>query len=167
MRDSLGEALAAAVDEMEDLVVLTADVGGPTRASMARRSGRYIDVGISEQELVSAAAGLAAAGGLRPVAVAFAMFLMRAWEQARNTVARMNLNVKLVGTHAGFSDISDGSSHQSLEDIALMRVLPNFSVVVPADAAEVKRSLPEALRHEGGPLYYRVGGRDYSPLHNR
>ncbi|GGP18892.1 hypothetical protein GCM10007981_00370 [Thermocladium modestius] len=160
MRDSLGEALAAAVDEMEDLVVLTADVGGPTRASMARRSGRYIDVGISEQELVSAAAGLAAAG-LRPVAVAFAMFLMRAWEQARNTVARMNLNVKLVGTHAGFSDISDGSSHQSLEDIALMRVLPNFSVVVPADAAEVKRSLPEALRHEG-PLYYRVG-RDYSP----
>ncbi|MFP3044485.1 MAG: transketolase C-terminal domain-containing protein [Thermocladium sp.] len=162
MRDSLGKSLVRAMDELSDLVVLTADVGGPTRASMVAKNhgSRYIDVGISEQELVSVAAGLAGAG-MRPAAVAFAMFLMRAWEQARNTVARMNLNVKLIGTHAGYSDISDGSSHQVLEDIALMRVLPNFSIVVPADAADVERSLPAALRHDG-PLYYRVG-RDYSP----
>jgi transketolase len=110
---------------------------------------------------VNFAAGLAAAGA-RPVVCAFSMFLMRAWEQIRNTVGRMNLNVKIVGTHAGFSDYSDGSSHQSLEDIALMRTLHNMSVVVPADVKDVLRSLPAIVKNVKGPVYYRVG-RDYTP----
>ncbi|MEM1873401.1 MAG: transketolase C-terminal domain-containing protein [Acidilobaceae archaeon] len=163
MREALGRALADLGEIDGDVVVVTADVGEATRAVrfFERYPERYFNVGISEQHAVSFAAGLAALG-MKPVVVAFAMFLMRAWEQIRNTVVRMNLGVKLVGTHAGFSDSTDGSSHQALEDIALMRVLPGMTVVVPADACQVSRSLPKVVESVKGPAYYRVG-RDYSP----
>ncbi len=162
MRNAFGEKLVELGEQIPELVVVTADVGKATRAAWfgERFPERYVNVGISEQDLVGFAAGLAAAG-LKPVAVAFASFLMRAWEQVRNTVIRANLDVKLVGTHAGFSDPGDGSSHQALEDIALMRTLPRMTVVVPADAWEVERILPRFVEHRG-PAYMRIG-RDYSP----
>ena len=163
VRDAVGMVLSELGSELDDLVVVTADVGRATRAYMFSRRypSRYFNVGIAEQHLVNFAAGLAAAGA-RPVVCAFSMFLMRAWEQIRNTVGRMNLNVKIVGTHAGFSDYADGSSHQSLEDIALMRTIHNMSVVVPADVKDVLRSLPAIVKDVRGPVYYRVG-RDYTP----
>ncbi|MEM1560135.1 MAG: transketolase family protein [Ignisphaera sp.] len=163
-RDALGYTLEKLGEEVEDMVVITADVGKPTRANLFAKKfpDRYFNVGIAEQHMISFAAGLASAGA-KPVVVGFSMFLMRAWEQIRNSVDRMNLDVKIVGTHAGFSDYADGSSHQCLEDIALMRVLPNMKVIVPADAFDIERSLPYIVKHVHGPVYYRVG-RDSSPI---
>jgi transketolase len=162
MRNTLGNKLIEIGRSLSDLVVITADVGDSTRASRFGEvfPDRYFNIGISEQDLVGFSAGMAAAG-FRPLVVNFAMFLMRAWEQIRNTVCRMNLNVKFIVTHAGFSDAGDGSSHQVLEDIALMRVLPNMKVIVPADAKDIERSLEKVI-NSNGPVYYRIG-RDYSP----
>ncbi|HWQ16683.1 MAG TPA: transketolase family protein [Sulfolobales archaeon] len=163
MRETFGKLLVSLGEIHRDLVVITADVGDSTRASYFRDRfpARFFNVGISEQHMVNFAAGLAAAG-MRPLVTCFAMFLMRAWEQIRNTTARMNLDVKFIATHAGLSDSIDGSSHQALEDIALMRVIPNMKVVVPADSSEIMRSLPKIVAEERGPVYYRIG-RDYSP----
>lgn len=162
MREAFGRTLVKLGEEDKDIIVITADVGDSTRASYFKEKfpSRYFNVGIAEQDMVNFAAGLAAVGK-RPIAVDFAMFLMRAWEQIRNTIGRMNLNVKLIVTHAGYSDSGDGSSHQALEDIALMRTIPNMRVIVPADATDVERSLPVVVK-EFGPIYYRIG-RDYSP----
>ena len=162
MRETLGRLLAELGDQEKDLIVITADVGDSTRASYFKEKfkDRYFNVGISEQNMVNFAAGLAVVGK-KPIIVNFAMFLMRAWEQIRNSIARMNLDVKMFVTHAGYSDHGDGSGHQSLEDIALMRVLPNMKVIVPADPKDIERSLPVIIK-EKGPLYFRIG-RDYSP----
>ena len=162
MRETLGRLLAELGDQEKDLIVITADVGDSTRASYFKEKfkDRYFNVGIPEQDMVNFAAGLAAVGK-KPIIVNFAMFLMRAWEQIRNSIARMNLDVKMFVTHAGYSDHGDGSGHQSLEDIALMRVLPNMKVIVPADPKDIERSLPVIIK-EKGPLYFRIG-RDYSP----
>ncbi len=161
-REGFGAALADAGEAFSDLVVVDADVSNSTRTvDFARRfPERFIQVGISEQDAVSTAAGLAAAGKI-PVFASFAMFLLRAWEQVRNTVARDRLNVKLVGTHSGFSDHLDGSSHQCLEDLALMRVLPNFTVVAPADVTSTRELLFQAIELRG-PVYMRIG-RDNAP----
>jgi transketolase len=163
MREALGRTLASLGEFESNLVVITADVGDSTRATYfgERFHARYFNVGISEQHMVNFAAGLAAIG-MKPVVVSFAMFLMRAWEQIRNTTARMNLNVKFIATHAGYSDNIDGSSHQALEDVALMRAIPNMNIIIPADANEIEISLPEIICNLKGPLYYRIG-RDYSP----
>lgn len=162
MRETFGRLLAELGETEKDLIVITADVGDSTRAMYFREKfkDRYFNVGISEQDMVNFAAGLAAVGK-KPAIVNFAMFLMRAWEQIRNSIARMNLDVKMFVTHAGYSDHGDGSSHQALEDIALMRVLPNMKVVIPADPKDIERSLPVIVK-ERGPIYYRMG-RDYSP----
>ncbi|MEM1982796.1 MAG: transketolase C-terminal domain-containing protein [Sulfolobales archaeon] len=162
-RDAVGSVLCELGSEVADLVVVTADVGKATRAHLfgSKYPERYFNVGIAEQHMVSFAAGLASAGAI-PVICAFSMFITRAWEQIRNTLGRMNLNVKIIGTHSGFSDHADGSSHQSLEDIALMRAIHNMSVVVPADVKDVLRSLPVVIKDVKGPVYFRVG-RDYSP----
>ncbi len=163
LRDTVADILVDIGAKDDKLVVVTADVGGSTRAMKFKQKMpcRYYNVGIAEQDMINFAAGLSAVG-LKPVVMAFAMFLMRAWEMIRNTVSRMNLNLKIIATHAGFSDSDDGSSHQALEDIALMRVLPNMSVVVPADSADVKRSLPIIIEDVKGPVYFRIG-RDYAP----
>jgi transketolase len=162
MRETFGRLLAELGETEKDLIVITADVGDSTRAMYFREKfkDRYFNVGISEQDMVNFAAGLAAVGK-KPAIVNFAMFLMRAWEQIRNSIARMNLDVKMFVTHAGYSDHGDGSSHQALEDITLMRVLPNMKVIVPADPKDIERSLPVIIK-ERGPIYYRMG-RDYSP----
>ncbi|QXJ33429.1 transketolase family protein [Saccharolobus shibatae] len=163
MRETFGRLLADLGDKNKDLIVITADVGDSTRALYFREKfkDRYFNIGISEQDMVNFAAGLAAVGK-KPAIVNFGMFLMRAWEQIRNSIARMNLDVKMFVTHTGYSDHGDGSSHQVLEDIALMRVLPNMKVIVPADPKDIERSLPVIINEERGPLYYRIG-REYSP----
>lgn len=162
-RNAFGEQLVKEGEKRKELVVLTADVADATRTKWFAEKfpDRFINVGISEQNMIGMSAGLAAVGFL-PLASAFAMFLMRAWEQVRNTVCRAHVNVKIVGTHAGFADAGDGSSHQVLEDIALMRTLPCMSVVVPADAREIKKALPEVLDYPT-PVYMRIG-RDYGPV---
>ncbi|ASJ16264.1 transketolase [Thermococcus chitonophagus] len=161
-REAFGRALVEIGRKNDKVVVIDADVKGSTKTIYFEKAfpERFIQVGISEQDMIGTAAGLAIAGKI-PVASAFASFLMRAWEQIRNTVARDNLNVKIVSTHSGFSDHMDGSSHQCLEDIALMRVLPNMTVVVPADAYATKVLLEQVIEHEG-PVYMRLG-RDYAP----
>jgi len=163
MRDVVGEILASLGEEVRDLVVITADVGRSTRVYRFGQKfpDRYYNVGIAEQHMIDFAAGLASAGA-QPIVAAFAMFVLRAWEQIRNTVARMNLNVKIIATHAGYSDHADGSSHQALEDIAVMRAIPNMNIVVPADIADIKRSLRSIVADVRGPVYYRIG-RDYAP----
>jgi len=161
-RNAFGEQLVEEGKKRKDLVVLTADVADATRTKWFAEKfpDRFINVGIAEQNMIGMSAGLAAVG-FQPLVAAFAMFLMRAWEQVRNTICRAHVNVKIVGTHAGFADAGDGSSHQVLEDVALMRTLPCMSVVVPADATEVRKALPEILDYPT-PVYMRIG-RDYGP----
>lgn len=142
----------------EELVVLDPDVSASTKTSYfaERFPERFFNVGISEQDMMGIAAGLAASGKT-PVACGFAIFVAgRAWEQIANSVARPNLNVKIVATHSGLSPFADGDSHQSFGDIALMRVLPNMKVVVPADALEAAEALKAVVRSEG-PAYLRLG----------
>jgi len=158
MREAFGRTLVALGEEREELVVLDPDVASSTRTCYfaERFPGRFFNVGISEQDLIGTAAGLAASGML-PIATGFAVFVAgRAWEQIRNTVARQNLNVKIAVTHAGLSDYGDGASHQSIGDVALMRVIPNMTVVVPADAASAARALEASAVHRG-PVYLRLG----------
>ena len=162
LRNAFGKALVELGEHRSDIVVITADVGDATRTKWFKQRfpDRFINIGIAEQNLIDFAAGMSSVG-FTPFAVAFAMFLMRAWEQIRNMVCRSYANVKIVGTHAGFSDAGDGSSHQVLEDIALMRVLPCMTIVVPADPLEVKKAA-FAIADFPGPVYMRLG-RDYSP----
>jgi transketolase len=159
-----GKALVGLGQEREDLVVLDPDVSLSTKTSYfaERFPERFIRVGISEQDMIGVAAGLAASGKT-PVACGFAVFVAgRAWEQVRSSVARPGLNVKIVGTHGGLSPHADGDSHQALEDIALMRVLPNMTVVVPADALEAVETLKKLIEISG-PAYMRLG-RGATPL---
>lgn len=161
-REELGKALLDAGGIFRDLVLLDVDVCSSTRTDKfaVKFPERFIQLGISEQDAASTAAGLAVSGKI-PVIVGFSMFLLRAWEQVRNTISRDCLNVKIIGTHSGLSDHWDGSSHQCLEDIALMRVLPNFTVVCPADAISMRKLLFQIIEING-PAYMRVG-RDNSP----
>lgn len=161
-RKAFGETLVDIGEKIQNLVVLDADVAKSTMTEkFAKRfPNRFIQIGISEQDLVGTAAGLAVAGKL-PVVSAFSIFLMRAWEQIRNTIARDKLNVKFVATHSGLSDYMDGSSHQSLEDLAIMRAIPSMTVVAPADAYSTKKLLFDSINIEG-PVYMRIG-RDYAP----
>ena len=140
-----------------DLVVLDADVSVSTKTSFFQETypERFIQVGISEQDLVGVASGLAVSVKT-PVAAAFATFIVgRAWDQLFNTVARQNLNVKIVGTHSGLSPCADGESHQAIADIAAVRVIPHFSVVVPADAPAAGCLTGEMIDRRG-PVYLRL-----------
>ena len=125
--ESFGRALVDLGREREDIVVLDPDVASSTKTTYFAESfpSRFIRVGISEQDMLGIASGLAAAGKI-PVAVGFAMFIIgRGWEQIANSIARQGLDVKIVGTHAGLSPHADGESHQMYGDVALMRTVPN------------------------------------------
>ncbi len=116
---------------------------------------RFFNIGIAEQDAVCTAAGLASAGKTAFIST-FAIFASgRAWEQIRNSVAYPKYNVKIVGTHGGLTVGEDGASHQALEDICLMRVLPNMTVIAPADSIEVKAAIKFAVEYKG-PVYIRV-----------
>ncbi len=157
-RDGYGEALVQLGELHEDIVVLDADLSESTRTHLfAKKFGhRFFNVGVAEQNLVGMAAGFALSG-LTPFASSFAMFLSgRAWEIVRNSVAYPRLNVKLVASHAGLTVGEDGASHQCLEDIAVMRVLPGMHIFVPADFEETKQIIQRAYEIEG-PCYVRCG----------
>ena len=157
-RAAYGETLVELVDEGLDIMAVDADLAGSTTLGKlaAAHPDRMVDVGIAEQDMVGVAAGLALTG--RTVFTgSFAVFgAGRCWEQIRNTVCISNLNVKVCPTHAGITVGADGETHQALEDIALMRVLPHMRVLVPADFASAKAAIRLAATTPG-PFYVRMG----------
>jgi transketolase len=157
-RDAYGEALLELGKRRNDIVVLDADLSGSTKTGKFAKvfPDRFCNVGIAEQDLIGTAGGLALAGKL-PFASTFAIFETgRAWEQVRQTICYSNLNVKLVATHGGISVGEDGASHQAIEDVAIMRVLPNMTVIVPADGNETRQVI-NAIADHYGPVYVRLG----------
>ena len=157
-RDAYGEALLELGNRRKDVVVLDADLSGSTKTIKFAKAfpDRFYNIGIAEQDMVGTASGLALTGKL-PFASTFAVFgTGRAWDQIRQTVCYSNLNVKLVATHSGITVGEDGASHQATEDVALMRVLPNMTVIVPADGNETKQVV-NAIADYYGPVYVRLG----------
>lgn len=158
MRDGYGKALLKLIGNGKPVVALDADVAKSTRTVWVRDQypEHFLDMGIAEQDMVGTASGLAL-GGIIPFASTYGVFLAgRAWDQMRTTVCYNNLNVKLAGAHAGISVGPDGATHQALEDVSLMRVLPNMTVVVPCDAVETEKATL-ALAEREGPCYIRFG----------
>lgn len=157
-RDAYGETLAALGAENGDIVVLEADLSGSTKTSLFARKfpERFFNMGIAEANMVGTAAGLAAAGKV-PFLSTFAIFAVgRAWEQVRQSVAYPKANVKVVATHGGITVGEDGGSHQSVEDVAIMRAVPNMTVIVPADGVETRAAIRAAAATKG-PFYIRLG----------
>lgn len=164
-RDAYGAALLELGRRREDVVVLDADLSGSTKTNKfaAAFPHRFFNMGIAEQDMIGTAGGLALAGKL-PFASTFAIFETgRAWEQIRQTICYSHLNVKLVSTHAGITVGEDGASHQAVEDIALMRVLPDMTVIVPADGLETMQAI-EAVAEYHGPVYVRLGRAKVPPV---
>lgn len=156
-REAYGAALAELGKDNPRVVALDADLAGSTKSAEfgKRFPDRFFDMGISEADMIGTAAGLATCGKI-PFASSFSVFCTgRAFEQIRNSVCNAHLNVKVVGSHAGPSCGEDGSSHQAVEDIAIMRSLPNMTVVVPADDVEAYAATMALVEHEG-PAYLRV-----------
>jgi transketolase len=157
MRDAFGEALLALATEFPGMVVFDADVATSTRTAAFGKKypDRFFNVGVAEANMVDIAAGMATCG-LRPVVSTFALFLtLKGADQVRNVVCYNKLPVILAGNYAGLSDSYDGASHQSILDLAVMRAMPNLTVVVPADGVELRQALAAALRRDG-PTYLRI-----------
>ena len=157
-REAYGEALKEIGGKNEQIVVLDADLSKSTKTNVFAKAypQRFFNVGIAEQNLVGTAAGLAASGKI-PFVSTFAMFAAgRAFEQIRNSVCYPKLNVKVAATHAGLTVGEDGASHQAIEDVSLMRSLPNMTVLVPADEEETRQAIAWAAEYQG-PVYIRLG----------
>ncbi len=157
-RESYGAALVELGRRDESVVVLDADLAASTKTGMFQKEfpDRHFDCGIAEANMMSIAAGLAAAGK-KPFASSFAMFAAgRAYEQVRNSIGYPHLNVKIGATHAGISVGEDGATHQCNEDIALMRSIPGMVVINPADAVEARAAVLAAAEYDG-PVYLRFG----------
>ena len=157
-RIAYGEALAELGRRVPRVVVLDADLAKATQTDRFRQAfpERFFNAGIAEQNLMGLAAGMAATG-LIPFVSTFAVFAtMRGVEQFRNSIAYPNLNVKVVATHAGIENGPDGASHQSVEDLAIMRAIPNTTVIVPSDPITTKKAV-EAVAQTYGPAYIRLG----------
>lgn len=157
-RDAYGETLAELGAENSDIVALDADLSGSTKTGVFAKKfpERFFNMGIAEANMVGTAAGLAAVGKI-PFASTFAIFAVgRAWEQVRQSVAYPKANVKIVATHGGVTVGEDGGSHQSVEDIAIMRAVPNMTVIVPADGIETSGAIRAAAAYKG-PVYIRLG----------
>ena len=157
-RDGYGKALVALGAEHKDIVVLDADLAGSTKTGMFAKAypDRFFNCGIAEGNMMSVAAGLAAAGKT-PFASSFAMFASgRAYEQIRNSIGYPALNVKIGASHGGMSVGEDGASHQCCEDFALMRSIPGMVVICPADGVEAEAATKAAYAHQG-PVYLRMG----------
>ena len=157
-RESYGNALAELGKNNDKIVVFDADLSGATKTSIFAKEfkDRFFDMGIAEQDMVSTAAGISTCGKI-PFVSSFAVFLTgRAYDQVRNAVAYPNLNVKLCATHSGITVGEDGATHQMLEDVSLMRTLPNMRVFCPADDVETKWIINEIAKIDG-PCYVRLG----------
>lgn len=158
-RDAYGEALLELGKRRLDVVVLDADLSGSTKTGKFGKAfpDRFFNIGVAEQDMIGMACGLSLTGKL-PFASTFAVFETgRAWEQIRQTVCYSNLNVKLVATHSGITVGEDGASHQAVEDIALMRVLPHMTVIVPCDGYETTQVINVIAEEYFGPVYVRLG----------
>jgi transketolase len=163
IRDGFGDGFLEVARANERVVGLTADLTESTRMEAFAREfpERFFELGVAEQNLVTIASGLAVSGKI-PYGASYAAFSPgRTWEQIRTVIAYNNANVKLVGSHAGLSVGPDGATHQALEDIALMRVIPNMSVFSPCDAEEARKAA-RAVAHLDGPAYLRLA-REKSP----
>lgn len=156
-REAYGKALARLGEKYDNVVVLDADLANATKTIEFKKKfpERFFDIGIAEQDLMGTAAGFALAGKI-PFASTFAIFASgRAYDQVRNTIAYSKLNVKIAATHAGITVGEDGASHQALEDISLMRTIPNLVVVSPADEKSTNWVIEEAIKYNG-PMYIRL-----------
>lgn len=166
-RAAYGHVLKTEVYKNPNVVVLEADLGNATKSNAFKEVApeRYFNMGISEQDLIGTAAGFAAAGKI-PLASTFAVFATgRAFEQVRNSVCYPKLNVKICATHAGLTVGADGGSHQAIEDISLMRTLPNMTVINPADAKEAEAAVLAAIDYQG-PVYIRLGRAETKDIHD-
>ncbi len=164
-RNYYGKALAELAKKRDDIVVLDADLAGSTKTSDFQKVApeRFVEVGIAEQNMIGIAAGLAASGKVA-FASTFGVFASgRCWEQIRLAAAYPNLNVKIVATHCGISVGEDGASHQALEDMAIMRALPNMTVISPADAYEAYAATM-AIADRPGPVYMRMGRTEFPTI---
>jgi len=163
-REGFGEALLELGEKNKDVVVLTADVAESVRAHKfaEKYPDRFFDVGVAEQNLAGASAGFSLAGKI-PFMASYAVFSPgRNWDQIRVSICYSQNNVKIVSSHAGLNVGPDGATHQALEDVAITRVLPNMTVMVPSDAVQVKQAVLAAAKHSG-PVYIRFG-RDKTPV---
>ena len=156
-RQSYGEALAELGEENKNVVVLDADLSGATKTSIFAKKfpERFFDMGIAEQDMMGTGAGLSTFGKI-PYVSTFAVFAAgRAYDQIRNTIAHTNANVKICATHAGITVGEDGATHQMLEDISMMRTLPNMMVMSPSDDVQTKWAIKE-IANVNGPVYVRL-----------
>ncbi|HAG08326.1 MAG TPA: transketolase [Desulfotomaculum sp.] len=157
-REAYGQALVALGEKNPNIVVLDADLAKSTKTIDFKKHypDRFFDFGVAEQNMIGTAAGFAAAGKI-PFCSTFAVFATgRAFDQVRNSVAYPRLNVKIGASHAGITVGEDGASHQSVEDLALMRVVPNMTIFIPADAPETWDAVQAAVEING-PVYIRLG----------
>lgn len=156
-RQSYGEALLELGKENEKIVVFDADLSSATKTNLFAKEfpNRFFDMGIAEQNMISTAAGMSTCGKI-PYASTFAIFAAgRAYDQIRNSVCYPNLNVKICATHAGITVGEDGATHQMIEDIALMRTLPNMTVISTSDDVQTKWAVKEISKIDG-PVYLRL-----------
>lgn len=157
IRSVFGKTLAELGKTNPDIVVLDADLSCSTQTQLFAKEfpDRFFNAGIAEQDMIAMAVGLAAAGKI-PFAASFAMFATgRTYDQIRNSACYPEFNVKIIGTHGGVTVGEDGASHQALEDVALMRGIPNMSVIVPADCRECEEVIKFAAENYG-PMYIRI-----------
>lgn len=161
-RSAYGNTLLALGKDNERIVVLDADLGGSTMGKLFEEAypDRHFELGIAEANMTSVAAGLAQSGKI-PFTNSFAVFAAgRAYDQIRQTIAIGNLNVKICGSSSGLSDFGDGATHQAIEDMAIMRAIPNMTVICPADANETVEAV-KAVVEMDGPCYIRLNRNDY------
>lgn len=161
LRKTYGETLVELGEKNTDIVMLEADLGNSTMSSLFGNvyPERYFQMGIAEQNMASVAAGLSLTGKI-PFINSFAVFASgRAYDQIRSSITIASLNVKICGSSAGLSDYGDGKTHQSIDDIALMQVLPNMTVLSPCDAVETEQMV-KAMVENKGPMYIRINRND-------
>jgi len=161
LRKTYGETLVELGKDNKDIVLMEADLGNSTMSSLfaAAYPERYFQMGIAEQNMASTAAGLSLTGKI-PFINSFAVFASgRAYDQIRSSITIANLNVKICGSSAGLSDYGDGKTHQSIDDIALMQVLPHMTVLSPCDAVETEQMV-KAMVASKGPVYIRINRND-------
>ncbi|KGG79550.1 transketolase [Caloranaerobacter azorensis H53214] len=165
-RDVFGDALAELGAKNDNIIVLNADLASSTKTIKFQKKypERHFNMGICEQNMMSVSAGLASEGYI-PIVSTFAVFATgRAYDQIRQCIAYSNNNVKIAATHPGLAVGGDGATHQTLEDISLMRTMPNMTVLAPSDEVETKKAIEEAVKYHG-PVYIRIGRAEMPKLH--